>query len=180
MASRILVDAEEMELIEERLLAEILERHPRPENLIVVGIQRRGADLAKRLSRKMEKRIGSKIRQANLDINFYRDDWTLRTGAMPHIGATSMPFNIDDQDIVLIDDVLYTGRTARAALEALLDYGRPARVELLALIDRGHRELPIAADYVGRKITTEKDQRVDVFFSARDGRDAVYLQDGSE
>lgn len=176
MQPDVVIDKKEMALIEERLAAQILERNPGAENLMLVGIQRRGADLAKRLAASLGAKLGRTIACGELDINLYRDDWTSLAGGSPHIGASDIPGGIDGRKILLVDDVLFSGRTIRAALEALLDYGRPATVELLVFIDRGHRELPICADYVGRKIGTEKKQHVDVLFEERDGRDAVLVK----
>jgi pyrimidine operon attenuation protein/uracil phosphoribosyltransferase len=119
-------------------------------------------------------RLGREVALGSLDINLYRDDWT-SLDTQPMINRTELPFAVDDARIVLVDDVLYTGRTIRSALEAILDYGRPERVELLVLVDRGHRELPIHADYVGKSLTTGRDEQVNVLVSERDGDDAVML-----
>lgn len=173
--STVIIDKTEMNLIRERLAAQILERNPGLENLHLVGIQRRGADLASQLAGILEKKISKSVPFGTLDINLYRDDWTRLTGGSPHIGPSTMPFSLDGKKILLIDDVLFSGRTVRAALEALLDYGRPESVELLVFIDRGHRELPICANYVGRKIGTDKEEHVDVLFATRDGQEAVIL-----
>lgn len=175
MPSTILIDKREMALIMERLAAQVLERHPETDNLMLAGIQRRGADLALRLARLIEQKTGKALPLGTLDINLYRDDWTSLSKGMPHIGQSRMPISPDGKIILLVDDVLFTGRTIRAALEALLDYGRPDAVELLVFIDRGHRELPIRADYTGRKIGTEKSQHVDVFLEERDNMEGVYL-----
>lgn len=171
----VIIDKNEMNLIRERLAAQIIERNPGADNLYLVGIRRRGADLAAQLASILEKRLQKNVPLGTLDINLYRDDWTRLKGGSPHIGSSSMPFSIDDKKILLIDDVLFSGRTVRAALEALLDYGRPESVELLVFIDRGHRELPVCANYVGRKIGTEKEEHIDVLFESRDGRDGVIL-----
>ncbi len=175
MNETLFLDAAEMRLIEDRLAAQILESHPDSNKLLLLGIQRRGADLAARLARKLEQK-GRPALLGALDINLYRDDWTCRNGEMPKVGQSSIPQNLDGKVVLLVDDVLFSGRTIRAALEAILDYGRPDCVELLAFIDRGHRELPICATYVGRNIVTEKDDQVDVLVEERDGRDAVILR----
>lgn len=175
MERKIIIDAVEMKNIQENLVNQILERVTSMDTFLPVGIQRRGVDLARRISKDMGERLGREIKYGALDINLYRDDWTCRNGRTPQIGVSSMPFSIDDKHILLIDDVLFSGRTVRSALEALLDYGRPRKVELLAYIDRGHRELPICADYIGKKITTELKDRIDVFFEERDGEDMVCL-----
>jgi pyrimidine operon attenuation protein/uracil phosphoribosyltransferase len=156
------------------LAARILERHDKNGLVMLVGIQRRGADIAGRLARLIETRTGRLPALGTLDINLYRDDWTSVEGK-PHIGQSSIPGNVADKVIILVDDVLFSGRTARAALEALLDYGRPKAVELLVLIDRGHRELPIQADYVGRAVSTSLSEHVDVLLNERDGKDAVLV-----
>lgn len=165
----------EMRLVENRLAAQIMENHPNTENLLLVGIPRRGADIAARLAKKLEEK-GSPALLATLDINLYRDDWSCRHGDMPRVGASSMPLSPDGRVVLLVDDVLFSGRTIRAALEAILDYGRPACVELLAFVDRGHRELPICPTYAGKNIITDKDEQVDVLLRERDGRDAVIVR----
>lgn len=158
----------------ERLAYEVLERHHGPDELLLVGIRRRGVDLARRLARILGERVGRDIPLGTLDINLYRDDWT-SLSAMPALGASSIPLPLEGRQVILVDDVLYTGRTVRAALEAILDYGRPKRVELLVLVDRGHRELPIHADYVGRRVNTSRAEQVNVLLEERDGVDEVRL-----
>jgi pyrimidine operon attenuation protein/uracil phosphoribosyltransferase len=141
---------------------------------VLVGIQRRGVLLAEELSRISAEEHGVDLPVGSLDITLYRDDWT--SGALkPKIGRTSIPFDVEGKTLTLVDDVLYTGRTVRAALEALTDFGRPGRVELLVLVDRGHRELPIRPDYVGLSLTTDKHDRVDVLVASLDGEDGVRL-----
>lgn len=173
MKKRAVLNAKDMELIENRMAAQIAERHPIPAKLILAGIKRRGEDLARRLASKLENIYGRKPDVGALDINLYRDDWTRLAGDIPHIGVSDMPFSIDDKEAILVDDVLFSGRTARSAISALLDYGRPKRIELLTFIDRGHRELPICPDYTGRYIETGSDEQVNVFFRERDGEDLV-------
>lgn len=175
MADNIILNSEEMRLIMNRLAAQILENHANADNIMLVGIQRRGADIAWRLG-EMLNWMGKPVLSGALDINFYRDDWTSRAGGLPRIGESSMPKSPDGQIVILVDDVLFSGRTIRAALEAILDYGRPDCVELLAFIDRGHRELPICATYVGKKVITEKEEQVDVLLDERDGRECVILK----
>lgn len=175
MEQTVIIDSNEMQLVQQRLVAQILERNPDARDLFLVGIRRRGADLAKRLAGLLAVTTKIDIPFGTLDINLYRDDWTSLSGGMPHIGESFMPRSPEGRKILLVDDVLFTGRTIRAALEALLDYGRPRSVELLVFIDRGHRELPICADYVGRKIGTEIGQHVNVLFRETDGMDAVCL-----
>ncbi|WP_084185104.1 bifunctional pyr operon transcriptional regulator/uracil phosphoribosyltransferase PyrR [Desulfonatronum thiodismutans] len=171
-----LLHAEEIRRTMERLAYEVIERHGEGASLALIGIQRRGVELAKRLKSVLEQRFGREIPFGSLDINLYRDDWTNLDG-QPQIHKTWIPFPVDDREIILVDDVLFTGRTIRAALEAILDYGRPKRVELLVLVDRGHRELPIHADYVGKKVNTSRQEQVDVSVREQDGEDGVFLSD---
>lgn len=175
MKTTTLLHADEMARTLERLASEIIERHGSCEKIALLGIQRRGADLARRLETLLNARLSRTIPFGTLDINLYRDDWTVLFGK-PAIGESTIPFSLDGKDVLLIDDVLFTGRTIRSALEAVLDYGRPSRVELLVLVDRGHRELPIHADYVGRKVNTARNEHVNVLVSERDGKDEVVLQ----
>jgi pyrimidine operon attenuation protein / uracil phosphoribosyltransferase len=169
-----LLEKNEMARVLERLASQIHERHAACDGIMLVGIERRGADLARRIAALLETRMGRPVPLGTLDINLYRDDWTSLVGK-PRIGQSRITESVDGRVIILVDDVLYTGRTIRAALEALLDYGRPSSVELLTLIDRGHRELPIHADYVGRVINTSRQEHVDVLLAERDGEDAVRL-----
>ena len=170
----ILLEKNEMGRILERLAFQVLERHADCENVLLVGIQRRGADLARRLATLLKNHLGKSVVQGTLDINLYRDDWTSLT-SKPRIGQSSIPSTLDRRVVILVDDVIFSGRTIRAALEALLDYGRPRAVELLVLIDRGHRELPIQPDYVGRCLQTSPEEHVDVLLQEHDGRDAVRI-----
>jgi pyrimidine operon attenuation protein / uracil phosphoribosyltransferase len=156
-----------------RMASEIVERCGGTEQLVLVGIQRRGVGLAGRLTRLIEQAEGAKLRSGKLDITLYRDD--LQTiGPRPVVGETSLP-DLDGRTVVIVDDVLYTGRTVRAALEECADFGRPRRILLCVLIDRGGRELPIQADIVGSTVTTTPGDRVDVLVAELDGRDAVEL-----
>lgn len=161
----------------ERLAFEIIERHDPSCHLAIVGIQRRGAELATRLKALIDARGKCDVPLGKLDINLYRDDWTTRE-VQPQVGPSEIAFSLVEKNVILVDDVLFSGRTIRAALEALLDYGRPKRVELLVLIDRrGHRELPIQADYVGKRVHTEPGDRVDVAVAELDGEDGVLLME---
>lgn len=175
MSDKMIINGDELQLILERLCNQVLEGMAAGGNWAIVGIQRRGADLALRMRNILAQR-GISLPCGSLDINLYRDDWTRLSDGIPRIGQSTIPFNPDGKTILLVDDVLYTGRTIRSALEALLDYGRPARVRLLALVDRGNRELPIQADYVGQNIATAPEQHIDVLLSGRDGQDAVLLR----
>lgn len=165
----------EMNRTLERLAFEVYERHGEDESLAILGIQRRGADLAERLKKLLDARLGRKVPLGKLDINLYRDDWTTNLELAPTINCSEIGFDIEGATVVLVDDVLYSGRTIRAALEAILDYGRPKRVELLVLVDRGWRELPIQADYVGKKVETLGNQHINVLVTERDDEDRVCL-----
>jgi len=157
-----------------RLAFEVMERHGNCEDLILLGIYRRGVFLAERIKSILEENIHKEIFLGKLDINLYRDDWTsLKTH--PIINKTEINIAIDKKKILLIDDVIYTGRTIRAALDAILDFGRPSKVELLVLVDRGHRELPIHPDYCGKKINTSRKEHVDVLLKEIDEKDTVCL-----
>src|ERR671920_1896784 len=156
-----------------RRATEIVERGRGTDNLVLIGIQRRGVELADRLKRLIDTSEGSNLPSGKLDITLYRDD--LQTiGPRPVVGETRIP-NLDGKTVVIVDDVLYTGRTIRAALDEFADFGRPRRILLCVLIDRGLRELPIQADIVGTSVSTGPKDRVDVFVSELDGRDAVEL-----
>jgi len=157
-----------------RLAHEILERTSNLDNLAFIGIRRRGVPLAQRLARKIEALENRKIPVGILDINLYRDDLST-VGIKPVVSATEIAFEVGGKDIILMDDVLYTGRTIRAALDALFDHGRPSRVQLLVLIDRGHRELPIEARYIGRTIQTSANEIIEVKFQEIDGMEKVLL-----
>jgi pyrimidine operon attenuation protein / uracil phosphoribosyltransferase len=156
-----------------RIAHEIVEKNSgRP--VALVGIHRRGAHLAKRVHRLVCDLLEREVPLGDIDIAFYRDDLSLRA-ADPAVHATNLSFRLEDYTVVLVDDVLYTGRTARAAIEALFDYGRPARVQLAVLADRGHRELPIRPDYVGKNLPTARSERVNVSVAELDGADAVTI-----
>jgi pyrimidine operon attenuation protein/uracil phosphoribosyltransferase len=160
-----------------RIAHEILERNRGVEELALVGIRTRGVPLAKRLARAIREINGHEIPTGALDITLYRDD-LMRTavGAQPVIRKTEIPFSIDNKSILLVDDVLYTGRTIRAALDALIDFGRPQAIQLVVLVDRGHRELPIKADYVGKNLPTSLKQSVQVRLQEIDGTDEVLIE----
>ena len=143
-------------------------------SLAIVGIQSRGVPLAARLAARIQKQSGKKTDVGSLDITLYRDDLST-VGTRPVLKATNIPFSIDGRTVILVDDVLFTGRTIRAALDELVDFGRPARIALAVRVDRGHRELPIQADYVGKVIKTQRGDMVDVRLAEIDGRDEVVL-----
>lgn len=168
------LDARALDRTLRRIADQILEHNAGTDDLILIGIQRRGVQLAERLGRIIEEREGTTVPRGALDITLYRDD--LQTvGPRPVVGATHLPWTLDGHNVVIVDDVLYTGRTVRAALDELADFGRPARIALAVLIDRGGRELPIHADIVGRTVTVAEDDRVDVFVEELDGRDEVVI-----
>ncbi len=169
-----ILSSKDMRRTLDRLASEVVERRGEDPGLAILGIQRRGADLAERLKITIDKLTSRDVPLGKLDINLYRDDWTTMDNR-PSINRTEIDFNIEESSIVLVDDVLYTGRTIRSALEALLDYGRPKRVELLVLIDRGHRELPIQPDYVGKTVTTRASEHVNVLVRERDDEDRACL-----
>jgi pyrimidine operon attenuation protein/uracil phosphoribosyltransferase len=169
-----LMSASEIDRTLVRLAHEVLEKTDDLEQLGFVGIKRRGVPLAERIAGKIEALENLKIPVGMLDINLYRDDLST-VGDSPVFRAKQIDFAVAGKDVVLMDDVLYTGRTIRAALDALFDHGRPARVQLLVLIDRGHRELPIEAKYIGRMVQTSKNEIIEVKFSEIDGQEKVML-----
>jgi pyrimidine operon attenuation protein/uracil phosphoribosyltransferase len=162
-----------------RIAHEILERNKGAEDVVLVGIANRGDDLARRLAEKIVEVEGTKVPVGVLDITFYRDDIGLRAEA-PTVHETRIDFDITDRTVVLVDDVLFTGRTIRSALDALVDFGRPSAVQLAVLVDRGHRELPIKADYVGKNVPTHRGEAVRVLLEELDGEDAVVLEEEGE
>ena len=157
-----------------RIAFEIIERNTDPENLVLIGIQSRGEPLAIRLNDLLKIQLKQEIPLGSLDITFHRDDFRTRL-LVPQVKATNIPFSLDDKTVILVDDVLYTGRTIRAALDVLVTYGRPAAVQLAVLVDRGHRELPIKADYVGKNIPTYEGEHVSVHLQETDSEEGVFL-----
>jgi pyrimidine operon attenuation protein/uracil phosphoribosyltransferase len=172
--SRRILDASQMDRVIRRMAGEILEQNQGAADLILVGIRTRGVPLAEALADEIGRVEGSEIPRGILDITLYRDDLSV-IGPQPIVRPTSLQEPIDDKVVVLCDDVLFTGRTVRAALDALIDYGRPKAVRLAVLVDRGHRELPIQADFVGKTVETVGDDVVKVAFEATDGRQEVLL-----
>ena len=175
MVERQIMNQEGMGRALSRIAHEILERNRGAGDLLLVGIQRRGVPLAQRLSARLDEFEGAKVPVGSLDINLYRDDLRERKRPRVRVHRTLLPVSIQDQRVVLVDDVLYTGRTIRAALDALTDFGRPTQVQLAVMIDRGHRELPIRADYVGRNMPTARNEIVAVRLDEIDGDDEVVL-----
>lgn len=169
-----LMSASEMDRTLVRLAHEVLEKASDPANLAFIGIRRRGVPMAERIARKIESLENIKVPVGAIDITLYRDDLST-IGPKPVVSATQIDFPITGKDVILMDDVLYTGRTVRAALDALFEHGRPARVQLLVLIDRGHRELPIEAQFIGRKVPTSSREIIEVKFQEIDGVEKVML-----
>ena len=167
------MDADEIERSLTRIAHQILEANRGAKNIALVGIVTRGDLLAKKLAACIQEIEGIEVPLGKLDISFYRDDYA--TYLAPEVHSTEIPFDIDDKTIVLVDDVLYTGRTIRAALDALMDIGRPAAVQLAVLVDRGHRELPIRADFVGKNVPSSSDESVRLFLDEVDGFSAVEI-----
>jgi pyrimidine operon attenuation protein/uracil phosphoribosyltransferase len=184
-AHRILLDAEQVARTLSRIAHEIIERNDDLESVALVGIHTRGVPLAHRLRRLVEERSGVELELGQLDITFHRDDVHVRSGSAPRrpqpiVRDTRLEFELEGRTVILVDDVLYTGRTIRAAIDALIEYGRPDRVQLAVLADRGHRELPIRPDYVGKNLPTARGDRVHVELNEIDEIDRVVLvTDGS-
>lgn len=176
---RTLLDASEVARVLERMSREIVAFAGGTEELVLVGIQRRGSDVAERLARLIQTHEGATVPLGVMDITLYRDD--LQTiGPRPVIGETRLPVELDHKWVMIVDDVLYTGRTIRAAMDQLADFGRPARIGLAVVVDRGGRELPIQADIVGHHVEVQHGDRVDVLVEELDGHDAVELVDGGK
>jgi pyrimidine operon attenuation protein / uracil phosphoribosyltransferase len=184
-AAKLLLDAEAIDRTLSRIAHELIERNDDLGAVALVGIHTRGVPLAARLRRLVAERSGTELDLGALDITFHRDDVHVRNGGaplhpQPVVHGTALDFPLRGKTVVLVDDVLYTGRTIRAAIDALLDYGRPARVQLAVLVDRGHRELPIRPDYVGKNLPTSRSERVQVQLVEIDEEDAVLLLAGPE
>ncbi len=172
------MDADRVERSLARIAHEIVERNRGIEELAFVGIRTRGVPIARRIASAIQQINGHDVPTGALDITLYRDDLMRHAvGPQPVVRRTEIPFSIDDKRILLVDDVLYTGRTIRAALDALIDFGRPKSIQLVVLVDRGHRELPIKADYVGKNLPTSSSQSVQVHVKEIDGRDEVEIQE---
>jgi pyrimidine operon attenuation protein/uracil phosphoribosyltransferase len=170
-----LMNAEDVHSTLDRLADDILKANGgKPP--VLLGIQRRGVPMARRMAIRMAEKTQREPQIGTLDINLYRDDLT-RVASQPVVQKTELPPNIDDRDVVLIDDVLYTGRTIRAALDALCDFGRMRTIQLAVMVDRGHRELPIEANFIGKKITTKDSEVVEVRLTEIDGEDAIYVME---
>lgn len=174
----VVMDAERVSRALTRIAHEILEHNRGLSDLALVGVRSRGVPIAERLARDLRQISGEDVAVGALDITLYRDDLMgAAVGVQPLVRKTEIPFSIDGRTIILVDDVLYTGRTTRAALDALVDFGRPRAIQLAVLVDRGHRELPIKADYVGKNVPTSRQQSVQVRLTELDGADEVVLQE---
>jgi len=176
--SAVVMDADRIARTLTRIAHEIVERNKGVDDLALIGVRTRGVYIARRLRKTLKEITGDEVPTGALDITLYRDDLMRHAvGPQPVVRSTEIPFSIDDKKILLVDDVLYTGRTIRAALDALIDFGRPKSIQLVVLVDRGHRELPIKADYVGKNLPTSLSQSVQVHLLEVDGRDEVEIQD---
>ncbi len=177
-AATVVLDRDDMRRTLVRIAHEIVEKNP-DGSIAIIGIHRRGAHLARRVHALTSELLEPAVPLGSVDISFYRDDFGIRPSA-PVVHATQLDFAVDGRTIVIVDDVLYTGRTVRAAIDEIFDFGRPERVQLAVLVDRGHRELPIRPDYVGKNLPTSQDQRVNVCIEEVDGTDEVTIGPAAE
>src|SRR3989441_3390960 len=175
MSGRHIMTAEEIRRATTRISHEIVEKQAGTAGLVLVGIQRRGVPLARRIAQSIREHEGVDVLVGALDITFYRDDLSL-VAQQPLVKGTDLPFDLNEATVVLVDDVLYTGRTIRAAMDALVDFGRPQAIRLAVLVDRGHRELPIRADHVGKNVPTSREELVRVHLIEIDGEDSVQIE----
>lgn len=173
--SRIILTAQEMDLALKRIALQILERNHSASDLAIVGIHTCGVNLAERIRKIIQEQEGVEIPFGTLDITLYRDDWSL-ISQNPVVRTTDLSFTVEGSRLILVDDVLFTGRTIRAAMDAIMDYGRPHSIQLAVLVDRGGRELPIQADYTGMQTTVLPHERIQVLLKERDGHDEVVIQ----
>jgi len=174
-----LMDAAAIQRVLTRVAHEIVEKNKGTADLVLIGLRSRGVDLARRLSQRLKEIDGVDVPVGALDITLYRDDLG-KGGPQPAVRRTEIPFSIENKKVILVDDVLYTGRTIRAAMDGLMDLGRPRTIQLAVLVDRGHRELPIRADYVGKNVPTAKTEQVQVMLQEEDGVDRVVILDHIE
>jgi pyrimidine operon attenuation protein/uracil phosphoribosyltransferase len=180
VSEKVVLEHDDLRRTLRRIAHEIAEKNPDSDRLAIVGIHTRGAVLARRLHVFLGELTGSELPIGDLDISFYRDDVGAKAPAeQPVVHASHIDFDLSDRTVILVDDVLYTGRTVRAAIEALFDYGRPRRVQLAVLCDRGHRELPFRPDYVGKNLPTAREERVNVRLEEVDGTDEVTISEPS-
>jgi len=176
---KIVMDSDRIDRSITRIAYEILEKNKGVEDLVLIGIRTRGVPLAQRLQEKISRMEGSSVPLGVLDITLYRDDIAIRKGK-PRLERTDVPFSLDNKKVVLVDDVLFTGRTIRAAMDALIDFGRPKRIQLAVLIDRGHRELPIQADFVGKVLPSSFWEAVAVHLKENDQKDEVVIDESQD
>jgi pyrimidine operon attenuation protein/uracil phosphoribosyltransferase len=169
-----ILDGTDIDRILSRMAYEIVEIHRGTDDLVLIGVQRRGVYLAKRLQTKIFGIEGVELPTGSMDINMYRDDWT-RISHHPIVQKTDIPFSVDGKLVILVDDVLFTGRTIRAAMDAVMDFGRPDRIELAVLVERDYRELPIQANYIGKFVKTRRSETVNVLLTEHDGQDSVTI-----
>ena len=174
-----IMDGAAIQRVLTRVAHEIVEKNKGTADLVLIGLRSRGVDLARRLSQRLKEIDGVDVPVGALDITLYRDDLG-KGGPQPAVRRTEIPFSIENKKVILVDDVLYTGRTIRAAMDGLMDLGRPRTIQLAVLVDRGHRELPIRADYVGKNVPTAKTEQVQVMLQEEDGRDRVVILDHIE
>jgi pyrimidine operon attenuation protein/uracil phosphoribosyltransferase len=177
MAKKVLMDSETIDRTIVRITSEILEKNKGAKELVVIGIRTRGVHIAERIVNRIKKLEKIDPPMGTLDITLYRDDLRRKT-EWPKVEKTEIPFSVEDKKLILVDDVIYTGRTTRAALEEIMDFGRPSSIQLVAMVDRGHRELPIQADYVGIKVNTLSSEEVRVHLKETDGKDEVIVLKG--
>jgi pyrimidine operon attenuation protein/uracil phosphoribosyltransferase len=175
---RTAMDAEGIREALDRIVDQMVSNHPEVERMVLIGIRTGGAFLGNRIREILKTKKGISVPTGALDITLYRDDWT-RINHKPIVGKTEVPVSLDNKIVILVDDVLYTGRTVRAALDALIDFGRPCRISLAVLVDRGGRELPISADYTGIRLNTEVNERVNVYFKESGEKDQVVIEGGN-
>jgi pyrimidine operon attenuation protein/uracil phosphoribosyltransferase len=174
-----LMDATAIQRVLTRVAHEIVEKNKGTADLVLIGLRSRGVDLARRLSLRLKEIDGVDVPVGALDITLYRDDLG-KGGPQPALRRTEIPFSIENKKVILVDDVLYTGRTVRAAMDGLMDLGRPRTIQLAVLVDRGHRELPIRADYVGKNVPTAKTEQVQVMLQEEDGTDRVVILENTD
>ncbi len=174
-----IIDAEGFDRILSRIAHEILEKNKGSHNLVLMGMRTRGEFLANRIQEKIKQIDNADLPFGVLDVTLYRDDFRTRL-KQPEVSVSNITFDINDRDIILVDDVLFTGRTVRSALNAIMDMGRPRSIQLCILIDRGHRELPIRADYVGKNIPTSQNEEIKVKMKEHDGEDAIYIEESEK
>jgi len=175
MTEKVVMDSEKIADTISRISDQILERNPDTDDMVFVGVRTRGIHIAHRLVLKLEKKLGKRIPIGTLDISLYRDDLKIKR-EWPELKKTDIPFAVRGKVVILVDDVIFTGRTSRAALEAIMDYGRPSSIQLAVLVDRGHRELPIQPDFVGDEIVTKKNDDVKVLLNEVDGKDEITVE----